>query len=364
MLPSAGMVPPGPWRYTRAPLGRASIRSSSGRRYRVRESYQGKPSASSIAGASVSVSERVPNSASAMQSASTTAGTVPAAGPFDGIPRCRRKTSTEAAAGAVPWPLMTRTSRRSATYTMTGTSPPRPKWEISLTAAANVAATPASIAFPPRVSIRMPASAAKCRPAATTPTRPTTSGRYVEEPAMPSIADVWLATSVKTRRPRATAGAKLRARDGTLMWRSRRYHSRGVPIRCRAPTRRTASGCRLLRCGRRRRRPEADVDLQDQEPREPLLRRIGYPWNRAVGIGGRKWLDVLVVDQLVEHQEVEGLVGLGKRYALRRGDPGDRRDHENRDGGWIDQGDLKLAEQLRGDISGEPVRERPRTAER
>ena len=52
---------------------------------------------------------------------------------------------------------------------MIGTSPPRPKWEISLTAAAKVAATPASTALPPRASIRMPASAAKCRPAATTP---------------------------------------------------------------------------------------------------------------------------------------------------------------------------------------------------
>src|SRR2546426_622074 len=35
-----------------------------------------------------------------MQSASTTAGTVPADGPLPGIPRWRRKMSTEAAAGA------------------------------------------------------------------------------------------------------------------------------------------------------------------------------------------------------------------------------------------------------------------------
>jgi hypothetical protein len=69
---------------------------------------------------------------------------------------------------------------------MIGTSPPRPKWEISLTAAAKVAATPASTALPPRASIRMPASAAKCRPAATTPTFPTTSARYVGEALIPS----------------------------------------------------------------------------------------------------------------------------------------------------------------------------------
>jgi hypothetical protein len=60
---------------------------------------------------------------------------------------------------------------------MIGTSPPSPKWEISVTAAAKVAATPPSTAVPPRASIRIAASAAKCRPAATTPTRPTTSGR-------------------------------------------------------------------------------------------------------------------------------------------------------------------------------------------
>src|SRR5262245_32588645 len=36
--------------------------------------------------------------------------------------------------------------------------------------------------------MRMPASAAKCRPAATTPTRPTISGRYVSEPLIPSAS--------------------------------------------------------------------------------------------------------------------------------------------------------------------------------
>jgi hypothetical protein len=60
---------------------------------------------------------------------------------------------------------------------MIGTSPPSPKCEISVTAAAKVAATPPSTAVPPRASIRIAASAAKWRPVATTPTRPTTSGR-------------------------------------------------------------------------------------------------------------------------------------------------------------------------------------------
>ena len=64
--------------------GRATC-SSSPVRKRVRNSYQGKPSASSIAGARTSASESVPNSASAMARASTTAGTVPASGPLGGI---------------------------------------------------------------------------------------------------------------------------------------------------------------------------------------------------------------------------------------------------------------------------------------
>src|SRR6266436_5672645 len=69
---------------------------------------------------------------------------------------------------------------------MIGTSPPRPKCEISVTAAAKVAATPASTALPPRTSMRMAASAANCRPAAATPSRPLTSARYVADPRISS----------------------------------------------------------------------------------------------------------------------------------------------------------------------------------
>ena len=52
---------------------------------------------------------------------------------------------------------------------MIGASPPRPKCEISTTAAAKIDATPPSIALPPAAMTRAPASTVNVRPAATTP---------------------------------------------------------------------------------------------------------------------------------------------------------------------------------------------------
>src|SRR6188508_1480330 len=60
---------------------------------------------------------------------------------------------------------------------MMGASPPRPKCEISVTAAAKIDATPPSIALPPAAMIRAPASTVKVRPAATTPCAARTSPR-------------------------------------------------------------------------------------------------------------------------------------------------------------------------------------------
>ena len=59
---------------------------------------------------------------------------------------------------------------------MIGLSPPRPKCEISTTAAAKIEATPASMAFPPSWIRRTPASTVKLRPAATTARDPVNSG--------------------------------------------------------------------------------------------------------------------------------------------------------------------------------------------
>jgi hypothetical protein len=47
-----------------------------------------------------------------------------------------------------------------ASWMMVGASPPKPKWEISVTAAAKTAATPASVALPPAISILIAASQA------------------------------------------------------------------------------------------------------------------------------------------------------------------------------------------------------------
>src|SRR6266542_2738189 len=60
---------------------------------------------------------------------------------------------------------------------MIGASPPSPKCEISVTAAAKMAATPASTALPPAVMRRAPASTVNVRPAATTPCDARTSPR-------------------------------------------------------------------------------------------------------------------------------------------------------------------------------------------
>src|SRR5215203_6007714 len=60
---------------------------------------------------------------------------------------------------------------------MIGASPPSPKCEISVTAAAKIDATPASIALPPAVINRAPASTVNVRPAATIPCDPRTSPR-------------------------------------------------------------------------------------------------------------------------------------------------------------------------------------------
>src|SRR3990172_12143198 len=148
---------------------------------------------------------------------------------------------------------------------MIGTSPPRPKWEISVTAAANVAATPASTALPPRASMRSPASAAKCRPAATTPTRPTISGRYVFELTIPSSGACWQARSVSARAPRARArrasGPTAGGRRGVI----ERRNGGGAAVAQDGGTARRAVG--LLRDRRARRSEEADLDFHDQEAR-------------------------------------------------------------------------------------------------
>ena len=73
-----------------------------------------KPSASSIAGASVSSSRIVPYSESASAIASRTAGIVAASGPFGSIEPFASKREGTAARGAVPWPLMTTTFRVAA----------------------------------------------------------------------------------------------------------------------------------------------------------------------------------------------------------------------------------------------------------
>src|SRR3954469_19592873 len=60
---------------------------------------------------------------------------------------------------------------------MIGASPPSPKCEISVTAAAKIDATPPSIALPPAAITRAPASTVNVRPAATTPCAARTSPR-------------------------------------------------------------------------------------------------------------------------------------------------------------------------------------------
>src|SRR4051812_4247554 len=60
---------------------------------------------------------------------------------------------------------------------MIGASPPRPKCEISVTAAAKIDATPPSTALPPAFISRAPASTVNVRPAAITPWRPCASPR-------------------------------------------------------------------------------------------------------------------------------------------------------------------------------------------
>src|SRR5215213_8604786 len=60
-----------------------------------------------------------------------------------------------------------------------GTSPPNEKCENSITDAARIVATPASIALPPRWRIRSPASTDSGWPPATTPRLPRTTGLNV-----------------------------------------------------------------------------------------------------------------------------------------------------------------------------------------
>ena len=149
-----------------------------------------------------------------MTQASSTAGTVAARGPVEGInpdlapamvgmsalllaarrvaeesgavavvtaPRCCprfTKKARVAFAGAVPIPSTTATSLPFSLIKM-GTSPPNEKCENSITEAARIVATPASTALPPRCRIRIPASTESGCPPATTPRRPRTTGRNV-----------------------------------------------------------------------------------------------------------------------------------------------------------------------------------------
>ena len=76
---------------------------------------------------------------------------------------------------------------------MIGASPPRPKCEISTTAAAKIDATPPSIALPPALMIRAPASTVNVRPAATTPCAARTSPRMLRDG--PWAASVTLASA-------------------------------------------------------------------------------------------------------------------------------------------------------------------------
>ena len=130
-----------------------------------------------MAGAITSASDFVPYCDSASAAASTTAGTVAPSGPLPGGAGCPVKSAGIASFGAGPWPLMTTTFRSRADAMMIGLSPPRPKCEISTTAAAKIDATPASIALPPSSISRAPASTVKLRPAATTAREPVNSGR-------------------------------------------------------------------------------------------------------------------------------------------------------------------------------------------
>jgi hypothetical protein len=56
--------------------------------------------------------------------------------------------------------------------TRMGDSPPKPKWENSVTDAASIVAMPASTALPPLVNKRMPASVAYSEPPPTAPRVP------------------------------------------------------------------------------------------------------------------------------------------------------------------------------------------------
>src|ERR1017187_2497270 len=200
----------------------------------TRNSSIGKPSASSMAGSTISANDFVPYSRSVTSAASTipgtSAGRIPATGTQSFIPPasgaetisssvslCSRKNCAVASFGIVPTPAMACTLP-SFVRTRMGASPPSPKCENSTTAAASIVATPASTAFPPCVYMRMPASVAYSVPPATAPRVPraarrtgrsrrcgccprTTAARTVSETA--SLNFIWFPLYWIGPRPRA-----------------------------------------------------------------------------------------------------------------------------------------------------------------
>src|SRR5690242_13665046 len=105
------------------------------------------------------------------------------------------------------------------------------------------------------------------------PTRPVTSGRYVEEPRIPSAA-----RPGQARASTATAAAT-RARARVMrprrIMRAGRYHRATGAVRAVQTTPAGVNrACAALRCRRPGQRPEANLDLQREEAGAPLGGRV------------------------------------------------------------------------------------------
>src|SRR4030095_11054898 len=92
-----------------------------------------------------------------------------------------------------------------------GTSPPKEKCENSITEAARIVATPASVALPPCLRILSPASTERGLPPATTPRLPRTTGRKVSAcEAGGHTAARMNAAAIKPVRKMRTFGSRIR----------------------------------------------------------------------------------------------------------------------------------------------------------
>src|SRR5690606_25645809 len=145
-----------------------------------------------MAGSSTSRTDMVPYCSSSSIQAPNAPGTTAGSRPVPGITSSpnSRSFSTEAAAGATPWPEMASTACFSSDQTRIGTSPPGPFRCGSTTCSTKPAATAASAALPPRSSRFIPVDDASQWLDVTIPTFPVISGRVVNT-VCSFLGNVW-----------------------------------------------------------------------------------------------------------------------------------------------------------------------------